>query len=444
MVIQVPDFIIAEEKAWTSPAAQAMLAWLKENDVQRIGTKASGYWRHEGRPGLVGGSAPSGVSLSSGYGITKGAALDRALKAGELDTPPEVKRRRYQQQNHDPAMVAYSEKVWAAEVAEMKAQGLSDDSIKKVENALNDLMRSNDRQDAKISMGAIMKASGATDAEIEAVMHEEVMSRYLDKYLEIDAAKMAFADFANNGGDPLSDEGVALYMKTESFIADYTMDEMRDAYGDSIVKQAENCIEYANYWREDYDTAENWQVAKGMAVVVQTSQALYERNAESETLYRGIYDVETNKRYTSEGIYEPVKSIADGFYQWTDKGEGSTYDEKFSDLHKEGEYDIKSDWVDGVQHVFVKEQVADVVEFRSDRLVAWSPKKQVSTTFSAGVGRSVVRKGVLSRTGVPPSEVAFYWPAIYAQLGSSIDTFEVWLYNPTGRMIVGKEEFTER
>jgi hypothetical protein len=106
---------------------------------------------------------------------------------------------------------------------------------------------------------------------------------------------------------------------------------------------------------------------------------------------------------------------------------------------KYNDRDEKGDWMPAVKILG-----ADSVTFKADALVCWTPDRSVARSFAGGGGLSssaVRRKAILSFRNVIAHRIAFYWPAIYAHLGNSVDTKEVWIYNPSGTMTVSKEDF---
>ncbi len=399
------------------------------------GGEGSGNHGHAGRPGEVGGSAPAG----NYRGLSSEAMQE--IESGVLDIPKNVKKRRYQTKDQDPEMMAYAKRVWESVKAEMKRQGVSDDDIKSIEDSIHSLLRTTDSIESKQTIGALMANDGASDDEIRQLVIGEMSHRY--KPGAIDAA-LSISKLLREGKTIWDKEVYTEFMvfrhqgDREAAIRDMeenpwnsweaTLDQMkydrdrdpkrfeedgpRSGYGsfvDTSRRIGGEIDEIANNSR---------RLSKGMAIVRDYSRALYERNAESDTLYRGIYDFVENPRYDkyyskddSGEHYWPVKSICAVFHPNFISGGGP-------------------------------KPLDDVVTFGTDRLTAWTVSKQIARTFSAGGGRkgeNIHGKAMLSRK-VNNAEIAFYWPVIYAHLGMSIDTKEVWLQN-TGHMTIKYDEF---
>jgi hypothetical protein len=401
---------------------------------------------HKGRPGLQGGSLPKGAEAMP---ISKDGALDKAIQTGDLDIPKDVKKRKFQMQNDDPATIAYAEKVWNAEVAEMKAAGISDSAIEKIDRGLWQLMASTDRVKAKLPAAALLAFDGMSKEDIASTVRAEMMSRYNAKAIPV----MQMYDLIKSGKDPLSDEGLALFWARDHYTGDpakdtaelladrsswereyYTADNLRNPEhleGTKLYEFSNRRVfdqfvmaskEIGGGIDEVVSDATNPEVAKGYAIIRDTSQRLFTRNGEDAALYRGIYDLipgsgsNSNRgRHVKWDVgYQPVKLL-----------------EELSDgTHTEEKWVKDPNSWSGESRVTVQIPKVDTVILDSDELVAWTPSKQIAKTFAAGGGMrgpDVYRKAMLSKTNVPSYNVAYYWPAIYHSLGSSIDTKEVWL-----------------
>lgn len=390
------------------------------------GGQGSGHYGHRGRPGIVGGGLPDNAASIAPpiYGITQGSQLDQDIQNGVYDIPANIKKRRFQMQTEHPEAEAYAEDVWLGIREEMKAQGIPEEKIKQIEFVLYRFMGSTDSMEAKTVIGALEKSMGKSDEEVRAIITEEMHSRMTDTGI----AYLAMGEFVRTGGDPFSDEGLALFRNTEVYTGDYTNEDYRNPeywYRNNIIERTQQMKEYAEHFERVVRQAQDPQIAHGIAIVSDASKKLYARNAESETLYRGIYDFmrvrgrgsRAHQVEEDEGYY-PVKWIEEQFHRY--------------------ETDPEHPWTN--REVIV----GTTATLDSDRLVCWAPSKQIARTFAAGGGlrgENIGRKAILSSTRYS-NNVAFYWPAIYKNLGSSIDTKEVWVYNPNGKMTINIDEFT--
>ena len=396
--------------------------------IVRKGGPGSGNKGHKGRPGFIGGSGEGGGSTTEDNPAPPPpSTLSTRIASGELDIPKDIKKRKFQMNTSNLEAEAYAEKVWNAEVEEMKALGLSDEDIRTVDVGLYQLMTSTDRIEAKLSMAALMAHDGASESEVRAAVEAEYLSRLTEKGI----AQVKYGQAIKAGLDPMSDEGLVMYQKAKMLFTSYTPEELRDPshyMRKSILEDASRSSSYADGIDEVVKDAMNPNVQKGFNVIREASQQLYDRNIESPVLYRGIYD-QLDERGRGSGKY--YRETEDGYYPVKEIKKAIAL-----------EHPAGTSWVNQRPEDMVRK--AESVEIDCDRLVAWTPSRQISRTFSAGGGHSgsnVKRKAMLAKTNVPSSKVAYYWPAIYHSLGNSIDTKEVWLWNPQATMNIHYTEF---
>jgi hypothetical protein len=366
--------------------------------------------------GHRGGEAGSGEMHR---GIGHGGALDKMLASGELDIPEGIRKRKYSTQEVHPGVEEYSNRVWEAMSAEMRAQGLDDEIIKKgVGGSLNRLLGSNDDASAKALTGAIASMGGASDAEVAELVKKELFARArpgmgeamwrikekvedgtLDVMNDDESTRLLIAMGRKRAGD--------VY---ENDIPNYRRDLAENIeqgnryrkehpdhvgiYEQQLKRRTNDALEYTARVEDAIGMALDPNYQKGVSVVVETSQRLWERNQEKPKLQRGIYDLERSP-------YKPVQKVdAD-----------------------------------------IKESGRSI--FHTDSLVAWTPDGRAARSFSAGGGMSkhgISGKAMMTKSNIQLEDVMFYWPALYSHLGWSIDTKEVWLWSG-GEMELTEAEF---
>lgn len=348
------------------------------------------------------------------------SSLRERIASGALDIPKDIKKRKYKTTDHDPKMNEYADAVWEELKTEMKARGLSDEEIKSIEHGFYTLLSNNSQPAAKAVTAALLIEGGMPPEEAIAMMKKEVMSRGGYYGALVDYKENYNPNNLDTDSFIASEAGFAFYQKYDPFhpkgmtYEDYNAEMGRRQYEyNNIAGKLNNLNEVGAEVYKEFDNLKNKNYVEGVSMVSEVSQLLYKRNAESDTYYRGIYD-----------LYGSGRSAAFDY-------------EQFSGASPE--WPAKS-----IANAFSDPNVTSV-EIPGDVLVAWAPSKQIAKTFSAGGGRQgsdIAGKAIL-QTLISPSEVAFYWPAIYANIGLSVDTKEVWVINSDGTYEISREQWEQ-
>lgn len=383
------------------------------------GLKDRGWWADNPENPHVPG-ATARLSVPS---MPLSSKIKAAITAGFFDQPREVSRRNYQMKGHDSAMLQYVARVWEnAVVSEMHEQGIPDIIVQTLGNDINSLINDTQGPSAKVIAVTLdmMREEKANDPD-------NAVTRILDQ-TRARYPRMDNGEYTAGVKAAIYKQDMALQLFRASDMENRDEQLLRIAWESDKIE-----FPFATP-AESYDTWKKWEGEMGLAGKLSEMKWLERSMGNIQELGRRVASPEYQK---AAGI---LVAISQELYSRANP-DGILY---------RGVYDLESashPVVSKMRDAFSRaESSADSVSFQSDSIVAFSTSKRAALTFSAGGGlrgSRISAKGLITQH-ITAEQVALYWPAIYRNIGSNIDTFETWVYEPNMTMVVAREEFEQR